>query len=310
MDSRRISLIAAIALILALAVGIGFAYAAYTANNGNNTDIAYVTLTQVGDDTPYTFADGVTVKLDTYNKDSADNIYYRLSGFNIVKGSDPSYGTYKCGLLGTIELHADFTGTNVTPPQTLNISISGSSGFDANGTWKYFITDAPDPSTGMTSKIYAKKETSKDISEWTQTGLDTLIMTYGLNGYDNVTIYVFYGYLESDEILVDGMKFLDSEAYPPTKLEGASLLIKATSDSETCIVTYKANNGTADKDFMVAAKSGAQYTLVTDPTKIGFTVPADKQFKGWSLSATGDIITTPTITMDGDKILYAIWQDA
>ena len=310
MESRRISLIATIALILALAIGIGFAYAAYTANNGNNTEVAYVTLTQVGDETPYTFADNVTVKLDTYNKDNAQKIYYRLSGFNIVKGTNPSYGTYKCGLLGTIELHADFTGTNVTPPQTLNISISGSTGFDANGTWKYFITDAPDPSTGMTSKIYAKKETPEDISEWTQANLDPLTMTYGSNGYENVTIYVFYGYLVSDEIDVDGMMFLDSEADPPTKLEGASLLIKASSDNDTCMVTYKANNGTTDKDHMVAVKSGTQYTLVTDPTKIGFTVPADKQFKGWSLSATGDIITTPTITMDGDKILYAIWQDA
>ncbi len=310
MDTRRVSLIATIALIIALAVGIGFAYAAYTSNNGNNTDIAYVTLTQVGNETPYTFADNVTVKLDTYNKDNAEKIYYRLSGFNIVTGSSASYGTYKCGLLGTIELHADFTGTNVTPPQTLNISISGSTGFDANGTWKYFITDAPDPSTGMTSKIYAKKETHEDTSEWTQTGLDPLTMTHGSSGYNNVKLYVFYGYLESDEILVDGMKFLDSDADPPTKLEGASLLIKATSDSDTCMVTYKANNGTTDKDHMVAAKSGTQYTLVTDPTKIGFTVPADKQFKGWSLSASGTIINTPTITMDGDKILYAIWQDA
>ena len=307
MDTRRISLIAAIALIIALAVGIGFAYAAYTANNGNNTDIAYVTLTQEGD-SPYKFADGVTVKLDTYNKNSAEETYYRLSGFNIVKGTNTSYGPYKCGLLGTIELHANFTGTNVTPPQTLNISISGSTGFNANGTWKYFITDAPDPSTGMTSKIYAIKE--DDTSEWKQTGLDQLTMTHGSSGYDNVTIYVFYGYLVSAEIDVDGMKFLNYTADPPSKLEGASLLIKASSDNDTCMVTYKANNGTTDKDHMVAAKSDAQYTLVTDPTKIGFTVPDNKQFKGWSLSATGDIITTPTITMDGDKILYAIWQDA
>ena len=308
MESRRISLIATIALILVLAIGIGFAYAAYTANNGNNTEVAYVTLTQVGDETPYTFADNVTVKLDTYNKDNAQKIYYRLSGFNIVKGTNPSYGTYKCGLLGTIELHADFTGTNVTPPQTLDISISGSSGFDATATWKYFITDAPDPSTGMTSKIYAMKDSAKAVSEWTQ-GMDSLTMTHGQSGYQNVKLYVYYGYAADAETLVDGMMFLNSTE-APKKLVNASLMIKATSDNDSYLITYKANNGTAEKDFMVSAAANASYTLVTDPKKIGFTVPANKQFKGWSLSATGDIISTPTITVNGDKILYAIWQDA
>ena len=308
MDSRRISLIAAIALILALAIGIGFAYAAYTANNGNNTEVAYVTLTQVGDETPYTFADNVTVKLDTYNKDNAQTVYYRLSGFNIVKGSNPSYGTYKCGLLGTIELHADFTGTNVTPPQTLDISISGSSGFDATATWKYFITDAPDPSTGMTSKIYAMKDSAKAVSEWTQ-GMDSLTMTHGQSGYQNVKLYVYYGYAADAETLIDGMMFLNSTE-TPKKLVNASLMIKATSDNDSYLVTYKANNGTSEKDFMVSAAANTSYTLVTDPTKIGFTVPTNKQFKGWSLSAAGDIIPTPAITMNGDKILYAIWQDA
>ncbi|MBR4203152.1 MAG: InlB B-repeat-containing protein, partial [Candidatus Methanomethylophilaceae archaeon] len=303
-------LIATIALILALAVGIGFAYAAYTANNGNNTEVAYVTLTQVGDPTPYTFADNTTVKLDTYNRENQGVIetFYRLSGFNTVKGSDPNYGTYKCGLLGTIELHADFTGTNVTPPQTLDISISGSSGFDATATWKYFITDAPDPSTGMTSKIYAMKDSAKAVSEWTQ-GMDSLTMTHGQSGYQNVKLYVYYGYAADAETLVDGMMFLNSTE-APKKLVNASLMIKATSDSDSYLVTYKANNGTAEKDFMVSAAANASYTLVTDPKKIGFTVPANKQFKGWSLSATGDIISTPTITVNGDKILYAIWQDA
>lgn len=308
MESRRISLIATIALILALAIGIGFAYAAYTANNGNNTEVAYVTLTQVGDETPYTFADNVTVKLDTYNKDNAQKIYYRLSGFNIVKGSDPDFGTYKCGLLGTIELHADFSGTNVTPPQTLDISISGSSGFDAPGVWKYFITDAPDPSTGMTSKIYAMKNTAGTTSEWAP-GTDSLTMTHGQSGYQNVKLYVYYGYAANAETPMDGMMFLNSTE-APKKLVNASIMIKATSDNDSYLITYKANNGTADKDFMVSAATNASYTLVTDPTKIGITVPGGKQFKGWSLSATGDIISTPTITVNGDKILYAIWQDA
>ena len=172
----------------------------------------------------------------------------------------------------------------------------------------YFITDAPDSSTGMTSKIYAKKDTAKDVSEWTQSGLDALTMTYS-SGYQNVKLYVFYGYSVTDEISVDGMLFLNSTE-TPKKLEDASLMIKATSDSSSYLVTYKANNGTSESDFLVSAEANSSYTLVTDPATIGFTAPANKQFLGWSLSSTGSVITTPTITMNGDKILYAIWGDA
>ncbi len=307
MESRMVSLIATIGVIIALAVGVGFAYAAYTSNNGNNTDYAYVTLTQVGDDTPYTFANDVSVKFDTYNKDDASTIYYRLSGFSTVKGSDPSYGTYKCGLLGTIELHADFTGTTAVPPDTLDISISGSSGFDATSTWMYFITDAPDPSTGVTSKIYAMKDTSKATSEWT--AKDAMTMTHGQSGYGNLKLFVFYGYSADAETMIDGMMFLNSTE-APKKLVDASLMIKTTSDSDSCLVTYKANNGTSERDFMVSAAKDTDYTLVTDPSAIGFTVPSGKQFKGWSYSAEGETITETTIHMNGDKILYAIWQDA
>ena len=309
LDTRKITLIASIALIAALAVGIGFAYAAYTSNNGNNTDVAYITLTQAGEiaTTPYTFADNVTIALDTYNKDDASTIYYRLSGSDTVKCSDTSFGTYKCALLGTIELHAEFTGpTTATPPASLDISISGSDKFDATDTWMYFITDEPNPSTRMTSHIYAYKDTNKNVSEWTAKDALTMDLASGTT-YDNVTIYVYYGYSTDNQQEIDGMWFLDDDE-PPKKLEGASIMIKASSDNATHIITYKSNGGTG-ADFYVTVPTGSTYPLVENAEDIGFNAPTDKVFKGWSYTPNGAIISASSITVNNDTPLYAIWGD-
>ena len=84
MDTRRTTLIATIAVIALLAVGIGYAYTAFTQNGGNSSNVGYITLTQVGDQTPYTFADGTTVKLDTYNQTNAQTVYYRLTDGPVI----------------------------------------------------------------------------------------------------------------------------------------------------------------------------------------------------------------------------------
>ena len=38
-----------------------------------------------------------------------------------------------------------------------------------------------------------------------------------------------------------------------------------------------------------------------------FEAPTGKQFKGWSLTEDGEIITT--LEMTEDKVVYAIWED-
>ena len=71
MDTRKVTLIATIAAILLLAVGIGYAYTASTLNSGNEANSEYVTLVQ-GDATDskgaYNFASGVKVTWDTVDE--------------------------------------------------------------------------------------------------------------------------------------------------------------------------------------------------------------------------------------------------
>ncbi len=69
-------------------------------------------------------------------------------------------------------------------------------------------------------------------------------------------------------------------------------------------VSFNANGGTGSMGS-VNVTDGAEYTLPDNP----FTAPSGgKQFKGWATSASGDVITTETITVTDDTTLYAIWE--
>ena len=77
-----------------------------------------------------------------------------------------------------------------------------------------------------------------------------------------------------------------------------------TVDITTYTVRFNANGGSGEMDA-VTGVSGS-YTL---PTTTTFTPPEGKQFKGWATSATGEVISGATITVNGDTTLYAIWED-
>ena len=69
----------------------------------------------------------------------------------------------------------------------------------------------------------------------------------------------------------------------------------------TYTLTFDANGGTGS----MTAKTGltGEYTLPEN----GFTAPSGKQFKGWSLTTDGAIVTK--VDMTENKTVYAIWKD-
>ncbi len=70
-------------------------------------------------------------------------------------------------------------------------------------------------------------------------------------------------------------------------------------------VSYNANGGSGE----MASESVYKPTF-TIPTECTFDKPArNKIFKGWALSATGEVITTESIDITGDITLYAIWEE-
>ena len=84
-----------------------------------------------------------------------------------------------------------------------------------------------------------------------------------------------------------------------------NLVIRAVFEEDDAVTTYTVtfdkNGGTGTMDD-VTGLTGT-YTLPAN----GFTAPANKQFKGWSLTSNGEIITT--VSMTEDRTVYAIWED-
>ena len=75
------------------------------------------------------------------------------------------------------------------------------------------------------------------------------------------------------------------------------------SSSHSVTITFNGNGGTGTMDS-VTVKAGANYTLPA----CGFTEPEGKQFKGWSTSADGSVISGTTYEVSSDTIFYAIWE--
>ena len=66
-------------------------------------------------------------------------------------------------------------------------------------------------------------------------------------------------------------------------------------------LTFDANGGTGS--MTPIADLTGEYTLPSN----GFTAPSGKQFKGWSLTTDGAIVTK--VDMTENKTVYAIWED-
>ncbi len=307
MDTRRTTLIASIVLIALLAVGIGYAYTAYTENAGNNTDVSYVTLTQISDDpteeATYKFAENVKVKMDTYNEENSSTVYYRLNeSQNLTDGNK----TYTLQTLGSIILHAEITGGNTHPD--LTISVAESTNFNATSNWFYIIGSQPD-NTGLIT-VYATKNTSSATKSWT--AVTAMTMTYSENtGYNDIPLNVYYGYDASNVVTKAGLDYMKISQMP-SDLVDASLIFMASNDTMDQIV-YNANNATSPVQSYIVnnPQNGTRtYGLTTGFASLGFTAPTGMQFKGWSLTEDGDTVLSVTFSNTNPINVYAIYEDA
>ena len=69
----------------------------------------------------------------------------------------------------------------------------------------------------------------------------------------------------------------------------------------TYTLTFNANGGSGT--MAPIADLNGEYTLPAN----GFTAPSGKQFKGWSLTTAGEIVTK--VDMTENRTVYAIWED-
>ena len=311
MNTRTVTLVVIIAAIALMCAGIGYAFAAYTQNNGNATNIAYVTLSQKAvdqyDTTPYTFADGITVDYDTFTDNGLQ--YFKVKDGVTVGASGGNQ--YYCDYLGTMVLHADYTSSLSTsvPPQKLYVQIHSSTNFDAGGGWTYVITDD-------SNRIVAVKNTPKTTSAWTagpQRAAFIWDANLGTNGgYNDVILNVYCGYSTDSQWKTIGTdQYLDN--YDPTTqntvapkgLDDASIVLTATDEFT---ITYRHNsNVQGATDYVQKVKLGSNTLL--DFNNVGFEAPQGLEFKGWGATATSTTYITEPVNIDDDYVVYAIYGE-
>jgi len=299
MDTRKVTLVAVIALIALLAVGAGYAYTAYTANSGNETDVSYIKVTQTGTDaTPYTFADNVVLKYNTYNETNVDTIYYQFPN-----ATDLTLDTvhYSCAVLGTITFKTTFEGTASLAPAELALTVSTSDNFNAGGDWAYFITNE------AKTTVYAYKNTSTETAAKAWTTVSALPIVKTNDAYPDTTICVLYGCIAKNtqgdyiDLGDDGIFYKTTTA--PQKLSAGKLVFKVTSE---VTVKYDANNGTTQAETYKVEKGVTDYALLANKPA-SFTIPENKTFLGWNTDKNATTVLSGLQTINADTVYYAIW---
>ena len=314
MDTRKTTLIITIALIALVSVGIGFAYVAYTSNGGNNTDVAYITVSQddgSGHD-KYTFTDANTkVYFDTFT--NQNDTYFKLNAQKAVTTAKAGFPEYTFVDLGAVRLVPEFKGTG-NAPTPLYISIIASDNFDGNDNWVYFLTNkysVNDQKKTTDIKIYAY--TNNDDSDWIN-GPDQLTIAAGNNNeYAKPEIHLCYGYptaianIDFDDEVEELMGYL-RVAHDPDDLQDASIVIKASEVDpqmkNTRVVTYCSDNTVNALKYIALVEDGTNYTFVDNDATL-FDAPLGKVFGGWTDNQGQDIPATKEIT--ADMTVYAKW---
>ena len=233
MDTRKVTLVATIAVIALVAVGIGYAYSASTLNSGNNATVEYVTLVQGGDGA-YTFTTTNHNEIewntaDAKNDNSSGDSDYAKTTFTLASpiAQTPATG-YTLQQVGQ-DFTIVTTSTNTTGlvDQTCSIAATGFNTDFGNGTAAIFLKVV----CNETPTLF--KYDSGAFKVWTvNAGVESLgASTFTIpdnNGtaFYPATVSVFYGYATAD----NGIAVTHAKGTAPVGPTGANTkpLVNAT----------------------------------------------------------------------------------
>ena len=138
----------------------------------------------------------------------------------------------------------------------------------------------------------------------------------GVGSFDNTVLWSVSGNTSANTtISADGLLTVAADE------TAASLTVTATANGDqsktaSAVVTVKLPvvpvPYTVSFDPNGGAGTMAEATGITGSYTLPectFTAPEGKQFKGWALTADGDVITTAAMDVTGNTTLYAIWED-
>lgn len=246
MDTRKITLIASIAAIALVAVGVGFAYSATTLNENNTASTEYVTLTQ----TNYKFGDA-DLKYDTLSHmvGNTETVEYTLRNSALIETIDSinySGVEFKTNNVANDTIKADFTGVPGNIP---------ANGFDVTiETTNFTDTD----SSGWVYILIIKESTNASGATIANAKTQAVIF----NGDDSTTYY----HTDDDGAIVantnnDHMKLINGYTYKTNLYFGTEGVEVTENASSSYIAKVTVPSGTAPPNIQITSENSGTITF-------------------------------------------------
>ena len=280
------TLIATVAIIALIAVGVGYAYTAITTNSGNDAGIEYITLKQGGDGA-YNFIDAPTQTVywdsNDYLNGTTYTTEYTLTSATVAPVSIAGDGDYIAVQLGDSfkliaqpqdggaadanGLDVEITSTGIKSP-----AIAASQNYTVNGEIVLLFVVAGETGTPTYFKAsgtdtYKKfNPDSQEADKW-EAGNSFNMKQKTATTYEEQTITVYIGYkAEPGKITITNVDNKD-RPMPVTKpLTGATLQFKATLDGSNI-------HGVS---VTALAITGEATVAATEDLQLGVTVTPDE----------------------------------
>ncbi len=205
MDTRKVTLIATIAAILLLAVGIGYAYTAATMNTQNTVTAEYITLVQ-DDDTEgtgaYTFVSGFNLEWNTLDSKSGvkpATVFTPVTTPTQGAAGDHMSDCYLIQLGDSFKVLADSEGITTLEALTCSV-VNGGTWAILDGQTTYFIKVV---NNGSITWFKIVPGSVPVVQKW---GTDAWnggnTFTIGVNGsaYYDTTVTVYYAMIGAGTI--------------------------------------------------------------------------------------------------------------
>ena len=198
MATRKMTLIAAIAAVILVAVGVGYAYTASTQNGGNNVNSEYITLVQGGEGA-YKFSDNVHLEWNTLDRKVDADFVTEFTMVGMVPGAEEDHmDGFNIKQLGTpFTVLTEGKGMDSHPDLECSILKSGSWNVYGNFETTFFLKVENGPTTTWFRDIYvpwnpAFEKYNDSTSAW-DGGTAFDIAYDSANGkYYDTTVTVYY----------------------------------------------------------------------------------------------------------------------
>ncbi len=229
----------------------------------------------------------------------------------ITLPSDVANGTYT---FSEVSMNPDSGEEMESYSQT--ITVTGQKGTSSSNPYSGTVSTPSDMGTyqNMTKTVYVSSGSKVDIGliQWNRESKDSLTVTSG----SGLSITTVNSYTKDVTGTLTGDCTITAKTWDTTAYKTVTITLKCVSTASsqyTCYLYYNANNGSgapSTQSYTGTSTSSHTFTVASGtPTRSGY------QFLGWSTSSSASSASysagdTISVTYNGSKTLYAVWQQS